>query len=174
MVRLGFAFVKEEGGVFTLVDSGVAANERAKDEPYQAFKQRIIRYWIEEFPAYISFLSEEGFGGEIFVASETVPAATSGGNFIAATQSELVKAAIVACQVIAYQHGVEWQELGATTIKKAVAGNGKATKIKVANANMNVFPELKEQERDLKDNRIDESDAIAVGLAALGYKALKG
>ena len=92
-----------------------------------------------------------------------------GGNFVAATQSELAKTALLVIEVTAIRMGIEVQRLAANTIKKSLTGSAKASKVKVRDVVLEVFPDLLPRKRELTIVA-DESDAIGTGLVALGYK----
>lgn len=154
-LRLGYSVI--EDGV--LIDSGIKGLVRKPEEEFQAYRFRLIRYWIKEFPLLLNLVNPD------IIYSETIPAVGSG-SFIAATQSELVKAAITTCQVIAFQRDIDWTQLAATTIKKDLTGSGRASKVKVRDAVISAFPQLKERKKELT-TYADESDAIGIGIVAM-------
>jgi len=168
--RLGWAVLDGCKGDFKLVDSGILALPREKrkngfdkDEEFQVYKLRLINNTTIKvaglFHRYLPTV----------LVSETVPA-VGGGSFIAATQSELAKTAITVFQAFAFSSGLLVFQIGATTIKKRVAGAKDATKAKVRNGVIEVFPEVKEsltKETTGKKPVWDRSDGIATGIAHL-------
>lgn len=181
-VRLGYGLVERSGDDYNLIASGIAGLAREDDEAFGAYRRRLIEHWIN--PAHhLPMVSELGNQIPHIVASEKVPAVGSG-NFISATQSELVKVAMVAIHVWLTKNSVEWVEIDGSTVKKATFGAAskppkagtkkrrKVTKVDMRNAVFKVFPQLRERtwEEDLLP---DEIDGIAVALTALGYKAGK-
>ena len=163
-LRLGWAIVEREGTKFNLLDSGITGLVRNQDEPFSDYRRRLIRFWLEEWPKLRWKMPIQS------VASERLPA-VGGGNFIAATQSELAKVVISVCQAQVWSETdtleFTWNELAANTVKKNLTGNAKATKVNIRNAVMEVFPELKPRKKEIL---ADETDAIGIGLVALGYK----
>lgn len=172
--RLGWAFMRSTGGFqFELIDSGTEGLDKAENETYNAFRWNLMKHWTESFPKFISFGYSECVPGEDFrIVSELLPA-TGSGNFAVATQSQLGQTVVTTCQTIALQSGVDWTEIAANSIKKMVTRDGRATKVRITNAVIDIFPHLKEREKELKNTAKDESDAIAVCLAGFGYKAPK-
>lgn len=179
---MGWSFVRKGRNGYTLLDYGVSGLQRLEDEKYQDYKHRLIRYWMSEFPDFIeagqSLLAPDE---DFFIASEQLPAVGSG-NFVAATQSELGKTAIVTCQVLAIQQEIQWREIAASTVKKAIFGAGSKTskknskRVKVSKVDVRkgvefVFPHL---EGRWKEGWVaDVSDSIGVSLCALGYKRVR-
>lgn len=165
-LRLGFALVESSwhDNYYRLYTSGIKGLARGDKEKFGDFRHRLIAYWVEEFGCMLDGFERKGLDK---IVSETLPA-VGGGNFIAATQSELAKTAITTCQVIAYQRQVEWVEMAANTIKKKLTGNHKATKVGVRNAVISVFPELLPRKKELTVYA-DEADAIGTALVGAGY-----
>jgi hypothetical protein len=157
---MGWSLVGREGDEYQYITSGVQGLAREDGESFQAYRDRLRDYWLWE--------AEEFLVGADFLAYEALPAVGSG-NFVAATQSELAKTAILVIEVIALQRGLEVKRIAANTIKKNLTGNGRATKVHIRNSVIDVFPELLPRRRELT-TIADESDAISIGLAALGYK----
>lgn len=178
-LRLGYALVERNEDSFKLVASGITGLEQRENEKFQAFRRRIINYWSDT-DSFTWLMSAYGNHHPVdLIASEIVPAVGSG-NFIQATQSELVKVTIACLQTMheIYQPHIKWKEISSSSVKKAVFGSAKnaankkntVTKVNMRDAVMSVFPELKE--RTWMDDLLpDEIDAIAVALATLGYKA---
>lgn len=99
--------------------------------------------------------------------SEIVPV-VGGGNFVAATQSQLAATAVTTFQGIAVDRGYEIKQIGATTIKKKIGGKQKATKVGVRNGVIELLPILVDHKKQWT-KIFEEPDALAVGLTDLGY-----
>ena len=155
--RAGYA-VLEHGPKY--VDSGILSVERG-DKEYQAYKLELIEYWT--FQAQHLF---EDYSPE-FVVSEIVPA-VGGGNFVVATQSQLAQCVATVIQALAYDAGIGVSQLSAGHVKRQIGGIKDASKVKVRNGVLSFFPELEGRRKELT-NPSDESDAIGIGLCALGY-----
>lgn len=149
-----------------LLDSGVFALKRAvnesKKEPFQKYRLRLIHYWARRnmFGVYPDVL-----------VSEIVPV-VGGGNFVAATQSQLAGTAITVIQARASQRRIPIEQIGATTIKAQIGGNKKATKVQVRNGVFTILPETKARKSEWT-KIFEEPDAIATGLAYLGHDVRK-
>lgn len=152
--RMGWA-VLEDGP--TYLGSDIDGLTRGLQESYQEFRMALIKYW-----SLTSYLMLQRWDPDVIV-SEIVPV-KGGGNFAIAGQSQLASTAITAVQSIAALCGYTFTQIGATTVKSKIAGNNKATKVRVRNSVLQIFPEL-----HTKDWRkvFDEPDAIACGLAYL-------
>lgn len=162
-LRMGYACIEADGPSYYLAASGIKGLARGENEDFQDFRLRLIDYWCEQFPTILDLWRPN------LIVSETVPA-VGGGNFIAATQSELAKTAITTCQAIAFLNSYEWKQIAANSIKKRLTGNAKATKVGVRNAVIEIFPELAPRKKELT-TYADESDAIGTSLVGAGYKA---
>jgi Holliday junction resolvasome RuvABC endonuclease subunit len=156
---MGWAVLSENSGSPIYVSSGIIACDRGAKEDFQPYRLRLIEHTMEEAIELLHTFDPA------IVVSEIVPA-VGGGNFIAATQSELAKAALTAFQVLSLLYGVELAQLGATTIKARIGGSKKATKVRVRNGVIDALPELVDRRKEWV-KVFDESDAIAVGLAYL-------
>ena len=165
-LRLGWALVERKGDTYNLLESGIKGLDRDADEPFSDYRRRLIKYWSLEWSRLLYRLNNT-YGPVHNIASERLPA-VGGGNFIAATQSELAKVVITVCQTLAeISLVIIWNEWAANTVKKNLTGNAKATKVNIRNAVIEVFPELKPRKKEIL---ADETDAIGIGLVALGYK----
>lgn len=159
---MGWSVIDQGYDEWELVASGVLGLEQGKKETFGAYRKRLIAYWVETFPEILVQYEPE------LIASETIPI-VGGSSPFANTQRVLGLLAITVCQVLTsfYDRTIEWREYGANTVKVGMTGNGKATKVAIRNAVCKVFPELEPVKKTLQ---ADETDAIAVGLIALGYK----
>jgi len=170
-LRLGWAVLeRKQDRTLEVIDSGVLGLARgqmgAKNEEYQLYKLRLIDYFVKVVPPLFQKYLPTRF------INETQPA-VGGGNFIAATQSELAKTAVTIFQVFAYINSIPVTQIGSTTIKKAVGKNKSATKAKVRDGVIEVFPNLaKELKIETTGSKPvwDRSDAIATGIAYFATK----
>lgn len=167
-VRLGWSVVNQpQDGPLEVVDSGILGLERgrngAKNEEFQVYKLRLIDYFVQKVPVLLRKYLPTTLVNEI-------QPAVGGGNFIAATQSELAKTALTVFQTFALAGAIRVEQLGSTTIKKRVANDGRATKAKIRNAVVEYFPDLGEElKRETTGPKPvwDRSDALATALAYL-------
>ncbi len=166
-LRLGFA-VLEEGAKNKppkYVASGIYGLERggnkSKPEPFQQYRLRLIDFWIQAAPKLFESHTPD------LVVGEIVPA-VGGGNFRAATQSQLAETAITVVFVVAKQNGIPVEQIGATSAKRRIGGSKTATKVKVRNGVFKLMPET-ERYRVAWKRVFDTSDAFAIALTYLGY-----
>jgi Holliday junction resolvasome RuvABC endonuclease subunit len=166
---MGWALVEKNNDGYKLLASGIKGLTRNQDESFSDYRRRLISFWYMEYIHLLVALEKEYTNDRAirYIASERLPAA-SGSNFVVATQAELAKTVITVCQTMAEVTMLsEWEELAANTIKKNLTGNHKATKVNIRNTVCDIFPELKPRKKELI---ADETDAIAIGLVALGFK----
>jgi Holliday junction resolvasome RuvABC endonuclease subunit len=137
-----------------------------KKEPYQKYRLRLIDYWAEHAPSILETHKPNT------VISEIVPV-VGGGNFVAATQSQLAGTAITTVQAVAVSQGYKVMQIGATTVKAKIGGKGSATKVAVRNGVYTLVPHIKANRERMWKIIFDESDAFAIALCALGYSNKK-
>lgn len=169
--RMGWAVLARDGkrfkssircltsGYFGVAREPNSSNTKTDFQPYRL---SLLDFWIKTTPELIERYEPDE------VVSEIIPA-VGGGNFVVATQSHLALCAINTVQVVAKQSGIPVHQVGATTVKKAVGGNGEATKVQVRNGVLTLLPEL-EYRRTEWTKIFDVSDALAIGLTHMGYK----
>lgn len=155
-LRTGYAVVAYGDGGFSLLDSGVIHIPR-RDMKYNEYRREIQRQWFDLFPNMV-WLNKPN---QIY--SEMLP--ITGG---AAVQRVLGLGMVITCQTLALEKGIPWEEVSAITVKKRVTGSHKATKPKVRDAVIAVFPELQQRKKELT-GIWEESDAIAIALTGAGY-----
>lgn len=160
-LRLGWACIDADGDDYVLAGSGIMGLERYEKEPFAHYRMKLIHYWVKEFAKLDVMNASEWY-------IERLPA-VGGGNFIAATQSELAKTALTVIEALAHLHDRRVIELESSHIKSRLTGNGNATKVRVRNEVIQVFPELWPRKKELTDVA-DESDAIGIALVGAGYK----
>jgi Holliday junction resolvasome RuvABC endonuclease subunit len=162
-VRMGWAVLEkhENKGVIgtpILHASGISGVRRG-DLEYQHYRLQLIEFWLERTENLLQYKPD-------LVVNEIIPA-VGGGNFVVATQSQLAATAITTVQSVTLGKSIPVIQIGATTVKKRIGGNGKATKVQVRNGAMALTntQSLKKYWTSI----MDEPDAIAIGLAAMGY-----
>lgn len=160
-LRLGWAVVEIDDTELNYIDSGIMGISRDDDEKFAHYRLRLIKYWVKEFEFLDRLECSEWY-------VERLPA-VGGGNFIAATQSELAKTVLTVIEALALISRRHVIELESSHIKSRLTGNGKATKVRVRNEVIQVFPELWPRKKELTDTA-DESDAIGIALVGAGYK----
>jgi hypothetical protein len=71
-------------------------------------------------------------------------------------------AAITVCKVIAYQFGIPWTNIAASSWKTALTGEGKSTKIKVRNTllAMPEFSKVKDRHDILKKEQKEKGEKV--------------
>lgn len=156
----------ENGPELNLFKFGLIYTPRT-NQTYNEFLNEGIEHITTEFPRVLMLTTPD------LIVSETVPVGKLGSN------SELVVASITVCKVVAFQWGIEWQDMAANSWHKTVLGEGiKATKARVRNAVFAEFPLLAEQHKLLKKEQKeagdkpegflpDVTDAIGIALAGI-------
>jgi len=152
--RMGYAIL-ENGPVY--IDSGIETCMRFPNEPYQEYRARLIDQWVGR-----AFTMCKQYHPDL-VAYETLPVR----GFRDMSQALLAATAITTVHAVAiYQH-LQVSTYAANSVKARIAGSNKATKVGVRKGVQLFLPEL-----DVPGwpQYPDESDAVAIGLTALGYK----
>ena len=160
--KMGWACLESEETILPPIyhDSGLIELPRGDDEAFQTYKLRVIHYWAHKGRELLEkFKPDE-------VVSEIVPAM----GFERSVQNQLAQAAITSVQSTAFSVGFSVEQIGATTVKKAIGGNGHATKATVRNGVVKLIPELRPMVKQWT-KVFDEPDSIAVGLCHLGYRS---
>ena len=161
--RMGYAVLdsgpKEVESKFP--SSGIAGVLQEEGETYQGHRLRIIAFWIDFTQDLINEFKPD------IIVNEIVP--PTGGNSANMIHRQKAMAAITTVQVVAFQNNIPIKQIAATTVKKAVGGSGKATKVAVKNGVFNLIPSTTKFKEEWK-KIYDHSDAFAVGLTELGYK----
>lgn len=146
------------------IASGIFGLSRDKDlTSYQDHKLELIDKSQDDAYYVLNTFEPEA------VVNEIIPA-VGGGNFKNATQDQLAMASLSVWQAMAFMFELPVHQIGANTVKRKIAGDGKATKVKVRNGVLRLLPDL-EPRRYEWTKIFDESDGLAVSLAWLGYTA---
>lgn len=157
--RLGYSVFDKKHK--ELICSGILGLDRAKDSDisYQDYKICLIEYYMRHIPLLIKKFNVD----ELII--EIVPVK---GNFN--DGSQLALAAVSATCVIAASYivpqKVDITQVAASTVKKRLTGNGRATKVMIRNKVLELYPYLLDRKEDFK-KIFDEIDAIAIGHISL-------
>lgn len=164
--RCGWAVI-DDYDVTEYVASGIYGlkreeNDKGKAEAYQKYRLRLIEFWVEQTNYLLDSYEPD------VVVTEIVPA-VGGGNFVAATQSQLAQAVATVIHAISVNRGKEISQVAANQAKRNVGGVKDASKAKVREGVIHFLPSL-EYRRSEWVKIADEPDAIAIGLCAIGKK----
>lgn len=164
-VRGGWCVIKKaDTGELTRMGSGILGLERGGNkskEKYQEYRLRLIGYWCKEFPPMLDYYKPD------LVVSEIVPV-VGGGNFVAATQSQLAGTVATVSLAIAVLKEIPIEQLSANTVKKRIGKVKDASKVQVREGVYKLMPETKGNKEWTKV--FDEVDAHAISLTALGCR----
>lgn len=161
---MGWAVLQTRLGEPSLVASSYALLER-NDQDYQPYRERLLNYWTRRTASLLNEYKPDK------VVTEIVPPVgfgQSGGNI----QAQLATAAITAVQVVTLVFEIPLEQISATTMKKKLTGNGRATKPKIRDGVLKLLPSLESRRKEWTGAKAiwEETDAMGVGLVALGYK----
>jgi len=137
LIRLGIGALEYKDDGITLVTYGLISNPRGS-ESYNEFLTAGIHQICGDFPRLLDLVQPHK------IVAETVPPGRLGSN------SDSVMAAITVCKVIAYQFGIPWNNIAASTVKKSVTGDSQASKAVIKNAVLGKFETIKARHAELK------------------------
>lgn len=160
--RLGWAVVERNAfGEPRCPVSGIFHCDRQVGEAYQDYRLRAMR----EVVGWSETISKTYVFGE--VVHETLP--VKGFNDMGQAYLALSVISAVAGFFMTVRHPVV--QIGATTVKSKIGGSNKATKVRVRNGVWQLIPDLQGRGPNWKKGSkfFDESDAVAIGLAYLGF-----
>lgn len=162
--RCGWAVLEESvrKPTYMYINSGIIGLERENKEPYQDYRLRLVNYWVVESSDLFTEYEPD------HIVTEIIPA-VGGGNFVVATQSQLALCVVTTIQTMAVIHGIGYSQIAAGTVKRNIGGVKDATKVRVRNQILEVFPGLEPRKKEWT-KVFDETDAIAIGLCELGYR----
>ena len=164
MIRLGLAAVEITEDSFDLVSYDLLSTPRGEGK-YNAFLTEGITKITNQFPRFLNNNRPD------IIFSETIPAGKLGAN-----DSQVI-AAVTTCHVLAVQWGIPWIDIAASTVKKSLTDDGRATKTQVRNFVLDNYPELREKHIQEKVSQKKEGlkkrpglaqdyfDAVAVAIA---------
>lgn len=154
--RMGYALL-EHGPIYQV--SGIIGLERG-NESYHAYRLNLINYFEEWADNFLAVFDPD------VVVSELLPVK----GFRDMSQALLAATAITTVQTVAMGRNVVVAQVPAQTVKMAMTGVARATKVKVRNGVVDLLPELEPKRMGSWTKEFDEPDAIAVGLTYLGYE----
>lgn len=163
MTNLGLGAVNTDGTNLTFLSHGVLQHPRDPDVKFNAHLNAGIHQIVDVFPRLLTLWNPD------VIFSEYIPVGKLGAN------QELVIAAVTVCKAVAYSAGVEWRDIAASTVKKQLTNDGRATKVKVRNAVFEIFPEVALRHAVLKAEQkaagekasglpFDTTDALAMAI----------
>jgi Holliday junction resolvasome RuvABC endonuclease subunit len=156
--RLGISVIdKHKNGSLDLIYSDIFVTNQEPTEKYMEYKSRLC---TSTAPLALELFMD--IEPDLIIA-EQIPIIFSSGN---PSQRILGFGLMCALQALSVDQNWEWKEIAATTVKKKITGNGKATKVAIRNAVIKQFPELAERKKELTDVA-DEADAIAIALSQI-------
>jgi Holliday junction resolvasome RuvABC endonuclease subunit len=164
MIRLGLGVIENKEGQNGLVTYGVIYNPQDADTSWNDWINSGVYRIVTDFPRFLDVVRPN------VIVSELVPPGRLGSN------SDSVMAAITTCKVIAYQFGIPWNGIAASTVKKSITGNHKATKAQIRNQIMAEYEVMKSRHATLKKEQKasgekmeglpqDAFDGVAIALA---------
>lgn len=149
-VRLGWAFV-DTGDPLKLFGSGYLETQKYEGEKHSDYLDRLLLgsyAWWMEFFSHPHCLPNAIYCERLPVVLKSI-------------QGTSARIAISATRLAAHHCEIPWNEIAASTVKKELTGVGEASKVRVRNAVIEVFPELKPRKYEII---ADESDAIGIGI----------
>lgn len=167
MTRLGLGAVKIDGEDIHFVTHGLIYNPRDPEERFNDHLNRGIEGIVTGFPRLLDIVRPN------LIVSELIPAGKLGAN------DSLVIAAVTTCKVIAIQFGISWMDIAASTVKKQLTGNGRATKTMIRNTIFDLFPIVEERHLELKKVQKRQGEKVvglpfdvtdAIGVAVVGAR----
>jgi len=138
MTRLGLGAIEHYPEHMALITHGLIFHPRDTEMGFNDHLNSGIAQIVTQFPRALDLIQPD------MIVAETIPAGRLGSN------DSLVIAAVTSCKVIAYQFGIEWHDVAANTVKKQIAGDGRATKIQVRNAVFELFPKVEHTHKQTK------------------------
>ena len=164
--RLGWALLDREGSKPVYYDSGIVTYEPF--EPFQAYRLGLIGHYVDALTRPGSVF-DNSYLPVTKMVNETVPAVGTFGG----VQMYLVNVSMTVVQTIACLADVPVDQISARTVQSRIAigakPKGKVSKVQVRNGVFQLLPELEHRKSEWT-KVFDEPDAIAVGLAYLGFK----
>jgi Holliday junction resolvasome RuvABC endonuclease subunit len=128
--NFGWAAVSLEDKELSLGLCGLIQTPRSEYPGYNDFLDACVAQITEQFPVILSLVQPD------LIYSEYVPPGRLG------SRSELVTAASSVAKTIAFQWGIEWHGIAASTWKKTVLDDSTATKARIRNHMLDCFPSL--------------------------------
>lgn len=165
--RLGWALLDKENGKPVYLDSGLIRTSRPPKVSFQDYRLQLIHTYVTALTAPGSVFDPSFIPVER-VVNETLPPI----GFNVGVQAYQVNVALTTVQALAFNADIPVSQIAANTVQSLIAIKGKGkkiTKVHVRNGVIQLLPELEHRKSDWV-KEFDEPDAIAVGLAYLGFK----
>jgi crossover junction endodeoxyribonuclease RuvC len=140
--NLGFGILQVES--FTLSTMGIIPNPKDHTLTYNENLNKAIENIAVQFQRILMLYDPQQ------IAAEIVPVGKLG------SRSETTVASITVCKTLAFTYGIPWTDYGANTIKKTLTEDGTASKAKVRNAILELFPDWKAKHKAAKDKQRQE------------------
>jgi crossover junction endodeoxyribonuclease RuvC len=137
--HLGFGVLSTDP--YALTNMGIIPNIPDPLLKYNENLNNGIRHIAEQFQRILMIYDPRE------IAAEIVPVGKLG------SRSESTVAAITVCKTLAFTYGLPWNDYGANTVKKTVTEDGNASKARVRNAILEMFPDWKEKHQSEKDKQ---------------------
>jgi Holliday junction resolvasome RuvABC endonuclease subunit len=156
--NFGWAQITLEDNVVSLGLCGLIQTPR-EDTPYNVYLNDIVAQITEQFPVILSLVQPQ------VIYSEYVPPGRLG------SRSELVTAASSVAKTIAFQWGIEWHGIAASSWKKIVLDDSTATKARIRNHMLDCFPSLADRHKQQKEEQKSKGEK-AIGVPQDVFDAL--
>jgi crossover junction endodeoxyribonuclease RuvC len=137
--HLGFGVV--DTNPFGLTQMGIVPNPKDPLLLYNENLNKAIENIAVQFQRIIMLYDPNE------IAAEIVPVGKLG------SRSETTVASITVCKTLAFTYGIPWTDYGANTIKNTVTGDGYASKAKIRNAILQLFPDWTAKHKAEKDKQ---------------------
>src|SRR3954466_11983193 len=118
-IRLGWAIVERDGDAYRLDASGILGCRQLDDEPFADYYERFFRFWKSTAP-YAFEHDLWGWPEEIVV--ERLPL------ILNSKQATMTRIAMTFVRSAAMDKELKWREIAASTVKKKLTEDGKASK----------------------------------------------
>lgn len=146
MTRLGLGAITLDDGELRLITHGLIHHPREEEMTFNEHLNSGIAQIVVAFPKALDLINPD------IIIAETIPAGRLGSN------DSLVIAAVTTCKVIANQFGIPWRDVAANTVKKQIAGDGRATKVQVRNAVFDIFPAVEQTHQNTKKEQKENGE----------------
>lgn len=150
-MNFGWASISLEANEISLGLCGLIQTPRSEYPGYNDYLDACVAQISEQFPVILSLVQPD------LIYSEFVPPGRLG------SRSELVTAASSVAKTIAFQWGVEWHGIAASSWKKIVLDDSTATKARIRNHMLDCFPSLAQRHKQQKEEQKAEGEK-AVGI----------
>jgi Holliday junction resolvasome RuvABC endonuclease subunit len=169
--RLGWALLEKGIKKPVYLQSGLVEFPRG-DTPFQEYRIHLVEAYVQALTQSGSILND-AFISVSEIVNETLPPV----GFNNGVQAYLVNVALTTVQTLGALLEIPIYQIGARTVQSRIAITGskktkKVSKVQVRNGVLALLPELEPRKSDWTGTnaKYDECDAIAIGLAHLGFR----